>query len=87
MPALSKKDSTKENLCLENRCPVLEQNVPDAKFKIPTPRLHNDGGKIAMEDPVNKSWLRFLNVLLDIARSLVNFDRRMKFVNAKLLSD
>ena len=57
------------------------------KLKIRILELYFDGVEVAIEDPVNESWLGFLNVLQMNARSLLNFDRRMKFGNAITVSD
>ena len=66
---------------------LLEQAVTHRKLKIRIVELYNNWVKITIENPVNVSWLDFLNNLQINARSLVNFDRRMKFANAITHSD
>ena len=85
--ALSKEDSKVENFRLKNGRQLPEQNMTREKLKIRNRELNNDGVKVAIQDPVNESWLGFLNILQIMVRNLVNFDRRMKFANAITLSD
>ena len=79
---LKKKKIQERKTFPKKRRQLLEQKVLRKKLKICNLELHNDGVKVAIEDPVDESWLGFLNVLQIIVRSLVNFDCRMKFANA-----
>ena len=50
LPALSKEDAIKENLCLKKRRELLEENVPRDKLKIRNLELFNDGKKVDLGD-------------------------------------
>ena len=86
LPGLSEEDSSKENLCLKKRHQLLEQILPLEKLKFCNLKLYNHGVKVTFED-LNPRRPGFPNVLQIIARNLVNFGRRMKFANARTLSD
>ena len=49
MPALSKEDARKENLCLKRRRELLDERVPKEKIKIRNFELFNDGKKEMIE--------------------------------------
>ena len=50
LPALSKKDTIKENLCLKKRRELLKENVPRDKLNIRNLELFNDGKKVDLGD-------------------------------------
>ena len=50
LPALSKEDAIKENLCLKKRRELLEENFPRDKLKIRNFELFNDGKKVDLGD-------------------------------------
>ena len=50
LPALSKEDAIKENLCLKKPREILEENVPRDKLKIRNLELFNDGKKEDLGD-------------------------------------
>ena len=50
LPALSKEDAIKENLCLKKRREIIEEYVPREKLKIRNLELFNDGRKIDLGD-------------------------------------
>ena len=50
LPALSKEDAIKENLCLKKRRELLEENFPRDKLKIRNLELFNDGKKVDLGD-------------------------------------
>ena len=45
LPALSKEDARKENLCLKRRIELLDEGVPKEKIKFRNFELFNDGKK------------------------------------------
>ena len=49
LPALSKEDARKENLCLKRRRELLDEGVPKEKIKIKNFELFNDGKKEMIE--------------------------------------
>ena len=49
LPALSKEDARKENLCLKRRRKLLDEGVPKEKIKIRNFELFNDGKKEMIE--------------------------------------
>ena len=49
LPALSKEDARKENLCLKRRRELLDEGVPKKKIKIRNFQLFNDGKKEMIE--------------------------------------
>ena len=50
LPALSKEDAIKKNLCFKKRRELLEENVPSDKLKIRNVELFNDGKKVDLGD-------------------------------------
>ena len=46
LPALSKENASKENVCLRKRRELLEENFPRGKMKIRNLELFNDGMKV-----------------------------------------
>ena len=48
LPALSKEDARKENLCFKRRRELLDEGVPKEKIKITNFELFNDGKKKVM---------------------------------------
>ena len=49
LPALSKEDARKENLCLKRRRELLDEGVPMEKIKIRNFELFNDGKREMIE--------------------------------------
>ena len=49
LPALSKEDAMKENLCLKRRRELLDEGAPKEKIKIRNFELFNDGKKEMIE--------------------------------------
>ena len=87
LQALTKDDALKENQMLKKRRELLDGGIPKEKLKIRNLELYNDGFKVQM-DVQNAHWLGgFLNILQLNTRSLVNIERRSKFINALINSD
>ena len=49
LPALTKEDARKENLCIKRRRELLEEGVPQEKIKTRNFELFNDGKKDMIE--------------------------------------
>ena len=87
LPALSKEDAIKENVCLKKQRELLEENVPLDKMKLRNLELFNDGKKVDLVDNREGWWLGFISILLINTKRLASLEGRSKFANAVMLND
>ena len=87
LPALTRDDAQKENQMLKKQRELLDGGVPKEKLKVRNLELYNDGVKVQLVVQ-NVPWLGgFFYILQLNTRSLVNIERRSKFMNAIINSD
>ena len=77
-------------MCLKKRRELLDEGVEKSLLKIRNFKLFKGNQEIPLEEKAEgepDAWLESLNILLINARSLINFERRLKFKNAVLSNE